>query len=459
MRIHGKYKNLFKLNTRYCIITGGRGSGKSFALSVRLLMNTYDVGKTILFTRYTMTSAEISIIPEFWEKVEMLGLEDVFYRTKNSIVNKETGSTILFRGLKSSSGKQTANLKSINNITTWVLDEAEEMTDEVMFDKIDLSVRKKDSANEVILCLNPTDNKNHFIYRKFFKGYGLLNVYNGITNDCTFIHTDYRDNVSNLSESFLTLANICKAGDEEKYNNIYLGFWGELGKGIIFKDWKEGDFPSHLPCWYGVDWGFTNDPTAVVRVAYDKDLKMVYLYEVLYRKEQQPRDVARAIRMDYRGKKTDIWQLDDKFLYTENGNVVSDQGTQEISEYLENPLFYKEHHKAVNDIWNIYTDVYCDPARPEHISELRNGFNISAHGAANANKEGRINFLKYFEVYYQGKNIREEVTTWEWMADKHDSKVLTNTPKDGGDHAMDAILYGAVSHLRRLGVINNIGEK
>lgn len=459
MRISKRYSNLFNLNTRYCIITGGRGSGKSFALSVRLLMNTYDDNKTILFTRYTMTSAEISIIPEFWEKVEMLGLEGVFYRTKNSIINKETGSTILFRGLKSSSGKQTANLKSINNITTWVLDEAEEMTDEAMFDKIDLSVRKKFSANEVILCLNPTDSKNHFIFRKFFKGYGLSNVHNGVVKDCTYIHTDYLDNLANLSESFISLANTCKLVDEDKYNNIYLGLWGEIGKGVIFKDWKEGLFPANLPCWYGVDWGFTNDPTAVVRIAYDGALKRIYLYEVLYKKEQQPRDVALAIKMDYRNKRTEIWKLEDEFVYIENGNVVTDKGTQEITKYLEDPMFYKEHFKYISDIWNIYTDVYCDPARPEHISELRNAYNISAHGAPNANKVGRIGFLKYFEVYYQGKNIKEEVNTWEWVADKNDSKLLTNIPKDGGDHAMDAILYGAVSHLRRMGVINNIGEK
>lgn len=459
MEFDEKYESLFLLTTRYCIITGGRGSGKSFALSVRLLLNTYEKGKTILFTRYTMTSAEISIIPEFWEKVEMLGLTETFYKTKSSIINLETGSTILFRGIKASSGKQTANLKSINNITTWVLDEAEEMIDEATFDRIDLSVRKKNDVNEVILCLNPTDNKNHFIYRKFFKGYGLDNVCNGIVRDCTFIHTDYRDNLSNLSASFITLANQVKGIDEEKYNNIYLGLWGEQGKGIIFKNWKQAEAPAHISSWYGVDWGFSNDPTAIVRIAYDKDFKRLYLTEVLYRKEVQPRDVALAIRQDYRSKRTDIWRFGEEYLYIEDNQVFSDKGNCSLESYITDIPFYKEHAKAILDVWNVLADVYCDPSRPEHISELRQGFNISATGAANANKEGRIEFLKYFEVFYTGKNIHEEVTTWEWMKDKHDSKVLTNKPMDGNDHTMDAILYGAVTHLRRLGVINNIGEK
>ena len=233
MNIQKKYKRLFKLTTRYCIVTGGRGSGKSFALSVALLMRTFQEGKTILFTRYTMTSAEISIMPEFWEKVEMLGLEEQFERTANSIKNIQTGSIILFRGLKASSGKQTANLKSINNITTWVLDEAEEMTDEDMFDKIDLSVRKKGEANEVILVLNPASIK-HMIYRKFFKERGVYDVCNRVKDDCTYIHTTYLDNLKNLDNTFLELAERAKS-DTERYDNVFLGKFIVTGK---HRDWE-----------------------------------------------------------------------------------------------------------------------------------------------------------------------------------------------------------------------------
>lgn len=54
-----------------------------------------------------------------------------------------TGSRIMFRGIKTSSGNQTAKLKSIQGITTFVCDEAEEWTSEEEFDKIMLSIRKK----------------------------------------------------------------------------------------------------------------------------------------------------------------------------------------------------------------------------------------------------------------------------------------------------------------------------
>ena len=60
----------------------------------------------------------------------MLGYENNFYTTKDEIINKATGSKILFRGIKTSSGDQTANLKSLQGITTWVMDEAEELVDE-----------------------------------------------------------------------------------------------------------------------------------------------------------------------------------------------------------------------------------------------------------------------------------------------------------------------------------------
>ena len=83
-----------------------------------------------MYTRYTMTSAELSIIPEFKEKIELLNLSDHFDVNRKEITNTITDSKIIFRGIKTSAGNQTANLKSLQGISTWVLDEAEEMVDE-----------------------------------------------------------------------------------------------------------------------------------------------------------------------------------------------------------------------------------------------------------------------------------------------------------------------------------------
>ena len=156
LKYNRKYQPLFrtKKNIRYKHVTGGRGSGKSHALSVYLLMKTYNKGEVILYTRYTMVSASLSIIPEFYEKIELLGVGDDFETVGDTITNKSTGSKIIFKGIKTSTGNQTPALKSINGLTCWVIDEAEELVDETIFDKIDASIRVKNANNEVILVYN-----------------------------------------------------------------------------------------------------------------------------------------------------------------------------------------------------------------------------------------------------------------------------------------------------------------
>ena len=112
LSLNKKY-SVLNNKTRYFIVTGGRGSGKSYAINTLLTLLTYEAGHKILFTRYTLRAASISIIPEFIEKLELQNIQQDFHITKDEIINKQTGSRILFRGIKTSSGDQTANLKSI----------------------------------------------------------------------------------------------------------------------------------------------------------------------------------------------------------------------------------------------------------------------------------------------------------------------------------------------------------
>jgi phage terminase large subunit-like protein len=210
---------------RYTVITGGRGSAKSYHAATFLLNLTYEAGHTILFTRYTMIAAHISIIPEFIEKIDVLNVHEDFEITKTEIINKATGSKILFRGIKTSSGNQTANLKSIQGVTTWVLDEAEELTDESIFNTIDLSIRHKTLPNRVMLIMNPS-NRQHFIYRRWFE--------KGEQPDTLYIHTTYRDNKTNLSESFLSQAERTKQSNPERYAHIFQGAWVDSVEGLLW---------------------------------------------------------------------------------------------------------------------------------------------------------------------------------------------------------------------------------
>jgi PBSX family phage terminase large subunit len=226
LKIIDKYKPLF-INppaTRYFLVTGSRGSGKSYTLNLFLLNLTYEEGHVILFTRWTMVSAFISIIPEFIDKIELLNKEDDFEITQNEIVNKKTGSKILFKGIKTSSGVNTANLKSIANVTTLVIEESEEITDQDVFDRIDLSVRDKNKPNRVILVMNPS-YKSHWIYKRW-----VANP----KQDCTYIHTTYLHNRQNLSKSFLDAAERTKSENLHRYNHLFLGEWLDDAEGMLW---------------------------------------------------------------------------------------------------------------------------------------------------------------------------------------------------------------------------------
>ena len=278
--INDKFNTLGS-SSRYFVVTGGRGSAKSFSVTCFLLLLTYESEHTILFTRYTLTSAHISIIPEFLEKIELLGKHSDFHITKDEIINITTGSKILFKGIKTSSGTQTANLKSLQGVTTWVLDEAEELIDEDIFDKIDLSIRHRTKQNRVILILNPA-TKEHFIYQKFFESKGIQDGSNIIKGDTTYIHTTYIDNLENLSESFINQIEYTKQHRPEKYKHVILGGWLDKAEGVIFSNWTIGAFEEHTPSVYGQDYGFSNDPTTLVQTSIDKKNKRIYLKEHLY---------------------------------------------------------------------------------------------------------------------------------------------------------------------------------
>lgn len=291
IKINSKY-NLLGSDSRYFIISGGRGSGKSYSINSFLVLLTYEVGHVILFTRFTLTSAHISIIPEFIDKIETAGLHNDFYITKDEIVNTKTGSKILFRGIKTSMGTQTANLKSLAGVTTWVLDEAEELNDEEIFDKIDYSIRHNIKQNRVILILNPA-TKEHFIYKRFFEQKEVQEGSTLVKKDTTYIHSSYLDNYKNLSQSFLDQIEQIKLNNPKKYEHVILGGWLDKAEGVVFTNWKYGAFnPDNLQTSFGQDYGFSIDPTTLVEVAIDRKQKKIYLKEHLYKPKLTTSEIA-----------------------------------------------------------------------------------------------------------------------------------------------------------------------
>ena len=290
-----KYNPLFESKARYFIITGGRGSGKSFAVTVFLTLLTMSRGIRVLFTRFTMTSAHLSIIPEFLEKIGLLGFDETFNINKSEVVNAKNKSDILFRGIKTSAGNQTASLKSLQGISTWVLDEAEELVDENIFDTIDLSIREKYIQNRVILILNPV-TKEHWIYKRFFEDKGVEGGFNGVKDNVCYIHSTYLDNETNLSQSFLERIKNIKHNNFKKYQHKILGGWLAKAEGVVFENWSIGEFnPDGLQTSCGMDFGFSIDPDSLTEVAIDKKHKKIYLKEHLYRNGLKSQELAKII--------------------------------------------------------------------------------------------------------------------------------------------------------------------
>jgi phage terminase large subunit len=380
-----KYNGLFS-DSRYFVITGGRGSGKSFSVTTFLLTLTYEVGHVILFTRYTLTSAHVSIIPEFIEKIDLIDRHSDFHITKDEIINVRTGSKILFKGIKTSSGQQTANLKSLAGVTTWVLDEAEELTDEDTFDKIDYSIRHKEKQNRVILVLNPA-TKEHFIYQKFFENKGVEGGTTIVNDDITYIHTTYLDNEENLSKSFLEQINDIKERRPEKYKHTILGGWLDKAEGVIYNNWRIGEFNNENGSVFGQDYGFSNDPTTLVETSIDKGRKLIYLKLHIYQTQLVTTELAR---------------LNNHF--TKGGLIVGDN------------------------------------AEPRLISELKHQGNNVVACVKHKITEG-IEMLRDYEMIIDCDSIDliKELNNYSWLERK------SETPIDKFNHALDAVRY-AVSY-------------
>lgn len=392
IKLNGKYKLLFSTDTRYYIITGGRGSAKSFGVSSFATLLSFEPNHKILYTRQTMTSAHLSIIPEFQEKLELFGLSSEFEITKAEIYNKRSLSQIIFRGIKTSSGDQTANLKSLQGVTTWIVDEAEELSDEKTFDKINLSIRQKGVQNRVILILNPA-TKEHWIYRRFFEESGVQPGFNGVKGNVTYIHTSYLDNINNLDQSFIDEAELMRDVNPNKYKHQILGGWLDKAEGVIYTNWELGEFKEVGVPVFGQDFGFSIDPTTLIKVCVDKNNKLIYAKECYY----QPKLTT-----------SDIYEIN------------------------------KLH--AGDSL------IYADSAEPRLIEELkRKGLNIRETVKGQGSITAGIAVIQDYKLIVDplSKNLVKELNNYVW----HDKK--SATPIDDYNHLLDALRYATYPLLSK----------
>lgn len=322
---HSVYYPLYENTDKFIIlVTGGRGSGKSYGVSDFVARLTFEynpekkIAHQILYTRYTMVSAAISIIPEFLEKVELDGTSDFFSKTKTDLVNKMTKSRVMFRGIHTSSGNQTAKLKSIQGCTTFICDEAEEWTNEDEFEKIALSIRTLGLQNRVIIIMNPADS-NHWVFKRFIEKTHEIRYIDGVPVQISthpnvlHIHTTFLDNLKNLSPQFIQEILAMKRENPERYAHIVIGQWVDVAEGAVFKKFGIVDeFPTYAKCIArAMDFGYSSDPTAIVRCGIIDN--RLYLDELCYKSAMTSGDIIRELR-------TEEANGDDGFVYSESAD-------------------------------------------------------------------------------------------------------------------------------------------
>lgn len=322
---HEVYYPLYTDTEKFIIlVTGGRGSGKSYGVSDFIARLTFEynpsrkIAHQILYTRYTMVSAAVSIIPEFLEKVELDGMEKFFGKTKTDLVNKMTKSRVMFRGINTSSGNQTAKLKSIQGCTTFICDEAEEWTNEDEFEKIMLSIRTQGLQNRVIIIMNPADS-NHWVYKRFIEKTHTTRYIDGVPVQISthpnvlHIHTTYLDNLDNLAPQFLKEVLAMKRDNPQRYAHIVIGQWADVSEGAVFKKWGIVDeFPEYaMKVARAMDFGYTSDPTAIVRCGIVDN--RLYLDELCYKTAMTSGDIIKEIRAEEEDG-------DDGFVYSESAD-------------------------------------------------------------------------------------------------------------------------------------------
>lgn len=218
------------------VMTSGRYGGKSITASIAVNEATIQYDSKTLYTRYTNKSLKDSVRAEFIENINLLGYTQYYKITEDRAISFfNESSQVVFKGIKPSSGNQTANLKSLKGFNILVIDEAEEVPDYKTFRKIYYSIRSLDKRNISILICNQTDNEN-WIQKEYFEKRNVDHYYNGVKGNVLYINTNYLDLEEDMiPQNILNEYNRLKLEDPEEYENTILGAWIENREGTLFK--------------------------------------------------------------------------------------------------------------------------------------------------------------------------------------------------------------------------------
>lgn len=378
---------LFRDKSRYQIAWGGAGSGKSHIVARKLLYRVIqedDVKHNILIIRKVDRTIKKSVWTLMKNIISKWGLhsEFEFNQTDRTMIWKHNGSQFMFSGLD-----DVEKLKSIEGVTSIWCEEATELIQED-FEQLDLRLRGEHGClKQIILTLNPISDQ-HWIKRIFFD-----DPISGVFT----LKTTYLDNAFIDDEYKMVMEN--KKKSNPRYYNIYaLGNWG-TAEGLIFQNVeqrliREAEY-SHLPCIQGLDFGYTNDPTAFNQSYIDVENKQLYIVDGFYEKGMSNASIADSIK-----------------------------------------AMHAHRHKTV-----------ADSSEPKSIDYLKSkGLRIEgARKGADSIRSG-IDFLLEFDIILNAHLVefKTEFDNYSWSVNK--DKKAQNKPIDDFNHFIDGLRYATEEH-------------
>ena len=294
--VGGGYDEFWNCRKRYRILKGGKGSKKSATTALNFILRLMDLpDSNLLVVRQIMNTHRDSTFAQLQWAQERLGVTHLWKNTISPLemVYKPTGQKIIFRGfddvLKLAS---TTVSKGYLNFV-WI-EEGFEIAREEDFDKLDLSVPRGTMPSHLYKQTTVTFNpwsETHWLKKRFF---------DKETPDSATFSTNYLINEF-LDETDRNVFERMKRTNLRKYRVAGLGDWG-ISEGLVFENWEVGQIKIQREdeykwkSFFGLDYGYTNDPTAFIGFKANPQDKELYIFCEFYEKRLLNCDIAERIK-------------------------------------------------------------------------------------------------------------------------------------------------------------------
>ena len=388
------YGAFWRFRGRYRVVKGSRASKKSKTTALNLItrMMQYPQANTLVVRKVFRTLKD-SCFTELKWAIHRLGV-DAWWGIRESPLEMTylpTGQKIYFRGLDDP--LKVTSITVENGYLCWCwIEEAYEIMDERAFDMLDESIRggiPKETGlfKQITLTFNPW-NEKHWLKARFFDA--------PPDPDILALTTNYLCNEW-LDQADLKVFETMRENNPRRYQVAGLGGWG-IVEGLVFENWKEEAFepaaiakkPDVVSA-FGLDFGYTNDPTALFCGLVSQEEKTIWVFDELYEKALSNR--AMCDRVTVMG-------------------------------------YAKERIRA-------------DCAEPKSIDELRE-LGLYRITPARKGRDSINNGIQYIQDYRivihpRCVNFLTEISNYTWAEDKFGGKL--NRPIDAFNHLMDAMRY------------------